>query len=302
MTESSGPDKAGTTSNSNEVRSATDFPNLIPLRLGVGQAWWIAAAPAFGYALSFAYESGFVGRFNVPFWVIRPDISHVLFALTSAGVVLFFIHSVLLVLPSRPWWLFIIPTFGVVAGLSVALAFLIGTKWYWGTHLIVPLIGMALGIAFAVSYVRDYLITPLKTYSHLPRVWDRWKARTFRDRGKPASDAFQGILTIDRSGRIAGWYALLLVAGFCTFLAHAAGGISAQGTADFAFSYRPSPCIVIRRYGENLVCASIDTSHSAVLDSFSILTLSDSVTLSMRHFARLQFPDDRKKGYLFGGP
>jgi hypothetical protein len=233
---------------------------------------------------------------------VRPDISHALFALTTAGFALLLIQNALAILPNRPWWVFFMPFFGAMLGISMAVFFLIATKWYLGTHLILPVIGIGFGIAFAISHVREYVFTPLRTYSGLPNVWDRWKARFARDRGKPASNAIEGLLDFDRSGRMWGWYLFLLVLGFCSALAHAAGSFSARTTFEFAFRAGPSPCIVIRRYGDNLICAGIDTTHNAVLDSFSVLSVSDSLTFSNRVFGALKFPEDQKKGHLFGSP
>lgn len=193
------------------------------------------------------------------------------------------------------------PFFGVVAGVSMALFFWLVTKWNWGTHLIVPVVGILLGVLFALSSIRDYLFIPLRTYASLPTVWDRWKARIFRDRGKPGWDAVDAIVQSDRSGHVAGWYLLLVGVMFAVILAQTAGSLNAKTTFTYALRQKPTPCIVVRRYGDNLICMGIDTTHNRVLDSFSLLSVGDSVTLAIKTFGRLEYPDDRKTGHLFGG-
>ncbi len=80
----------------------------------------VALAPVVAYALAFSYESGYVGWFGVPFWVIRVDLMHVLFASGAVGLLFVLVGSLVAGAPAS------LLRLGPVV-LALALPVLLGT-------------------------------------------------------------------------------------------------------------------------------------------------------------------------------
>lgn len=85
----------------------------------------------------------------------------------------------------------------------------------------------------------------------------------------------------DKTGTRAGLWLVFVAVLVAPAIANTLGGIKAQRTESFALRSGVEPCVVIRNYGERIVCVGVDTVSKLVTRKFWLLTETDSIAFQV---------------------
>ena len=250
----------------------------------------IAAAPVLGYAMAYAYEYGYLERFDAPRWMIRLDLTHVLSATAGLLITVLWVYvSIRYVWPSvhsrrlraaggRGWRLLGSPlTPPVVATLLLAWI-ASNTEPVWGWHLLVPALLAAGPVLVLVSWVLCEVIRPVLRYREHPRWRDRWSEQRRRNEAlrSPPPDPVRRYLDADPSGRRRAALAAGLLFIAALLVSYRFGWASAHRETTFLMSRTGPTCVVVRRYANDLVCVGIDTVTRCTTGVIRLLQPSDA--------------------------
>ena len=239
--------------------------------LGLPRSLVVVAMPLAGYALAFAFETGFLGWFGVPPWLIHIDLGQALTAGMSLGALVVTLHWVVRLLGNRPWaaLLFLgVAPFGFGA---FAIAFAAATQWTWGRHLLVPV--TAITLLGALTLISGYfmLVEPLREHREMSSWWDRWARKASAEVARPATNVFDAFVDRDSSGQRARAYAALIGFWALLLIAELHGARRAAAQRSFLVSNSAPACAAIRRYGEDFLCVLVDTASKRILPGLRIV-------------------------------
>jgi hypothetical protein len=239
----------------------------------------LATAPIVGAAMTFAYEAGFLSWYGIPYIFVRIDATTVLVTATAAGALGVAILGYARMIPIMPWrvvfafaYLSLLPFFLALCG-YVALATIPWRPWWTFTWHAV--LGVALEVA-AYYAAKDFLVRPIREYKEEGDWGARW-ARRMREAGAGKDlnleDAFHSRVRETLGTRAAGWVLGLIVG---MVILNWWGVHRAATDKVHVLARSPEPCIVIRRYGEGLLCVAVDTTNWRILPRYRIVPFVES--------------------------
>lgn len=242
---------------------------------------WQTVATLFGLAAPISYgaaylrESGFCSVFGVPYEFIQLNTTTMLIAITSGVGVLFFLYSFADMLytlsqegkqkksgPVRRRVYFNLFSL-IFLGFLSALFSPLRQTW--------PLM-----LPFLIAFVLAQFVAPLITQRHVRGYVNKLEAQ---DRLEKESPVLLDYL-IRRAGITAVSFGLLLVLFLCTMFF--VGYNAAERQTDFLVPSTHQNWVVLRIYGDNLICAPFDLKAKEVEKTFSIIKLGDEPRPQLR--------------------
>ena len=239
----------------------------------VSEAVIIACSPLVAYLLTFIYEAGFAGVFKIPLGFVELNLTTV-FTMAAAVAATLFIVLIFF----NPVYIFAVAPFrgkkyinrriaGLVPILILFLASLIlfGSLWKkW----IIPLI-------FLIVFISVAFFLPLITQRSKGSYLEKIKA----DAGSTEPEDLYGSLE-----RHLGWkYFYYLFCFFIFFLiVYSAGQAKAMKEKEFLVLASSPDTVVLRIYGDNIICAPFNRSAKEVQRSFIIHKVGETPPLELR--------------------
>lgn len=236
----------------------------------VSDALIIAAFPIVAYVITYAYESGYAGIFGIPSQFIALNLITFLVvtgALTGVILSLFmYANFILLILPKSDSPLFrgIIKLFPMIL-LSVAYLILYGKLWhYW----IIPIGVIALIFLIEFGF-------PLITQKGRPSYREKY------DEQEKLESNVKGIFeyVIPLVGR--GPAIAIVYLSIFLILSSEAGRSRALKQDEFLIIKASPELVVLRIYGEKLICAPFDRTTKEITRTFTILKTGDDPNLKL---------------------
>lgn len=236
----------------------------------VSDALIIAAFPIVAYVITYAYESGYAGIFGIPSDFITLNLTTVL-VVTGAlfGVILtLFIYAnfILYILPKSDSPIFrgVVKLLPLIL-LSVAYLLLYGKLWrYW----IFPVICILLFILMEFGFP---LITQKGNLSYREKYEEQEKIE-----GK-VKGIVEYVLPLVGRGAFIAILSLFLVLIF----SWEAGRSRALKQDKFLIVKASPELVVLRIYGEKLICAPFDRTTKEITGTFTILKTGDDPNLKL---------------------
>ena len=247
--------------------------------------WWqgiIAITPiavALGYIVAYLYELGYCSVFGIPTEFISPDTTHVLIAVSKvflSALSLFWVGYVFVMMTSKP------RRRGPIQRRLILL-------------LIIGLIYIAFAIDYPSARREWYLIIPIfvlfiSLYFIAPAISHR-SMKGYRNRliaQDKANVATNPINYIERYiGRSLVIIVLLLLPW--VLLPYFNGETDASEQQDFLVPSTYQNSVVLRIYGDNLICAELDPQGTKLTDRFFTMSMDDEPKpyLSLQEIGRL---------------
>jgi hypothetical protein len=234
----------------------------------IGEGMLLLAITALAYLSVFAYEVGFCRHFAIPLTLIRPELSTFFVFAASIGTVITLCAS----------WIPLVdlfmrsvghrsPFFARVAAPVIvpsAMGLLIALCTFDWTFAAGLVLGNALIFGLPALPTRG-----AKTYDE--------KLRRSFDRGLRPGDP-PGVL--ERISVAIGFnFGVVWIVGFIVLASsHALGKAEARRQRDFLVVSEPSPAIVLRAYGAQMICATFDAGQKKVAKKFFLLNIGDVPT------------------------
>ena len=239
---------------------------------GFSEAVLIAGVPFLGYSIAFAYETGLIGRYGLPLWITRPDISHVLFATGFLGTLFVALIQLARVLPNRPWMALFVVSFLPAVFAIPLYALLRLTEWVPGRHLEVPIGVVAVFTIVIVVALWFDVIKPVITREN-GTWWDSWRVRAEVITGRLNASLLDSYLR-DSPTRVR-LFQLAALLYVCISVGWYVGDSNSRRQREFALSSSSPPCVALERYGDGIVCVLVDTLHRQALQAFRLIPFSD---------------------------
>jgi len=215
--------------------------------LWVSQGIVVAAVPLIGYAMAFLYEVGFCGEFGIPLEFISVNLTTVFIA----------VGTLLLVVA--------ISLFYVVLVMNLAVAIIFWGLWY-------ELIMVAFLFAFFVFWIFVSPWITQKEGAYIKRVEAQRKVDS------------QAKTIIDYVIRYIGWgnsFVIFLVLFFVA-LSYIAGISHAKKQTEFLIPSTYPNSVVLRVYGDNMICAPFNAENKEVQRDFFIIKMGDDSRLILK--------------------
>jgi hypothetical protein len=246
----------------------------------------VAAVPFLGYALAFAYERGYSGRYGVPTWMTRVTLMQALIASVAAAL-LVAVTPVVARAFSRAasnWIARIVLAPG--AALAVAVWAASETEWVMGRHLIIPVALIGVFGGFAAMRIYHSMVKPLMSEGG---SWaERLKMNALRG-GEP-----RGIAALGWIGHRARWTLAVVVVALVG--AHWFGNYKSRSQRSFLVSSSSPTCVAVRRTADGILCAMTDLTRRRVLPRLRVLPpqAKENLTIATLSPLRSPFDADRK--------
>jgi hypothetical protein len=253
--------------------------------------WWqsiIALTPiavALGYVVAYLYELGYCNAFSIPTEFISPDTTHVLIAVSKvflSAVGLFWVAYVFITMGAKPRsrgpiqrrfiMLLIIGIIYVAFAIDYPSA---RREWYF----IIPILIIFIFLLFIAPAIGH---TNTKGYRNRLIAQDKMNAAT------------NPINYIERHlGRSVAIILLLLLPWI--LLPYFNGQTDATEQEYFLVPSTYQSSVVLRIYGDNLICAELDSQGGKLNGTFFMIGMDDEPKpyLSLRKIGRLA-PEDRE--------
>jgi hypothetical protein len=236
----------------------------------------LAVIPFLGYTYAFVHEAGMNYRFGVPLWLIRLDLSHVLIASAVLLLGWMLLWNFLDLLPNRPWHVLVYLLIEPVMGIGCGLYLLLRNQWHWTLRSVGAAIFPALILYLGIGAFVRHIILPLVRHPDLPSWWDRWRRKMHRSLPSQATTVAGVLIRSDNTDMLLLTNLFLFVAFVIGFAVFALGYRQSHSETDFLLTVDKTPCIVLRRYGESLVCVPVDTVRHQTFGSLRLLPTTDS--------------------------
>lgn len=249
--------------------------------LRVTDAVLLAIASSGAYLLSFLYERGYAKYFGIPPEFINVSLVNLL--IFGAGIVSFIVGGYLFfdlvfpfIRPKHPYLAFWAPVIAVLFFIAVLLPlFLFGWVGLWFFLVL-------LGVWFLVVFI--FLVWPLIVH----RKHGGWMKRYDKQFEQAVNEA--KTVELERvhlqafiGGRLGyknfGLLIFLLIQS--TILSGAAGNFKAEKQEDFLITNTTPTMVVLRVYGDNMICAPLDRNAKEVKKSFVILKIAEDKKLML---------------------
>jgi len=237
----------------------------------------VAAITATGYSLALIHEIAFCDVFGIPKEFIQLDWESILLAIGS------FIGFSIFVL-----WMMAVPAWfvkkakkrpGPVARRLVSHAVLLMIFIAFVNRFFVPwslnsLLSVLFSFLFLLYFVAvDYLV-PLWTQRSIKRYRDKLEAQDKRD-----SEFFRNFGFVRSVGKVG---VTIVMAAFLLFMiSYSDGQSSALKQEEFLIPSTSQQLVVLKAYGDILVCAPIDMQKHQVRRVFSLIKIGEEPTLTL---------------------
>lgn len=242
----------------------------------VGRRWiaWategfvLAIAPVIGYFVAFVFEVGYAGKFKIPIEFISLSLSDIiavtsLLAIIAALIWIFFggLYVQAFHKSTDPVYRRVFSNFPFFV-LFVIHALLFRDLWSEYLWVVVYFV-LFLFFDFVFPLIAKYKVTGYKAkltaQDKIDDAARRGPLRSFiaREGGRPAQF-------------------IIVVGIFVLTTAHSAGRASALNKAEYLVPSDGDNIVVLRLYGDHLVCAPFDRDKKTVRPEFSILPLVDT--------------------------
>ncbi|MFN2564761.1 MAG: hypothetical protein ABR499_07095 [Gemmatimonadaceae bacterium] len=250
-----------------------------------------AAIPFVGYALAFAYERGYTGRYGLPPRMIHVTLAQAVIASVAAAILVAvtpFVARGFSRIASR--WIARI-VLAPAAAIAVALWAYSETRWVMGPHLLIPVALIGGFGGFAALRIYRSIVAPLMGQGG---SWvDRLKGNALRG-GEP-----RPIAALAWMGHRTRWTLALLVVAL--FGAHWYGNYRSRNQRDFLVSSTGPTCVVVERTAEGVICALADVTRRRVLPRLRLIAPKGKERLSLATLPTLSSPFDSDRK-LFAPP
>lgn len=224
----------------------------------------VAASPVIGYGLAFLYELGFCGVFKIPTEFITLDLTSVFIAAGSLVGILWILYGIvdlfLILAPPRQS-----PLFRELASLlAISLLPLGLLLLWWG--LWERLIWVA---CVFLIFVLFQFVFPLLTQRGKGSYMEKLQAQRKRD-SEDMGVVEHLMLIIER--RV---FLTILAVIILLLLSYIAGETKAVKQDEFLVPSTYPQAVVLRIYGENMICAPFDSEEKEIQKSFFIIRMTD---------------------------
>jgi hypothetical protein len=252
-----------------------------------------ASIPFLGYALAFMYERGYTGRFGVPMWMSHVTLIQALIASVVAAALVALTPTIARTFSrvASQWILRIV--LAPLAALAVAFWAASETQWVLGTHLLIPVVLIAVFGGFAAMRIHRSIIIPLRGNNGAPWM-DRLKGSALRS--EP-----QDIPALAWMGHRLRW--TLAVLAVALFGAHWYGNYQSRHEHNFLVSSSTPTCVAVRKNADGIICAITDLTRRRVLPQLRVMppaaASKEKLTLATLPTLRSPLDADRK---LFAPP
>lgn len=233
------------------------------------ERWLLAAMPLAGFAIAFVYECGFANYFNVP-------VEYISISLATILVSTFFVFG-------TAYWGYVLarPVTSLKAKddslnrrlrVSGVVAFVLAAQWVafrgFNSVMFLPVV--------------TYIIYLLYTCA-LPLLFNRNHA--YWERIKISDEQGEKEWIVPRRYRpltmIVAWFMVLIVIAYS----------SGRGIANQDRTYKvihDRDVVVVRIYGDNLICAPLDRKNKLVIPAFRVIKSTDKIVLDLEDVGPLQ--------------
>jgi hypothetical protein len=231
----------------------------------------LATAPTFAYLFTFYYEKGYTSYFGIPEQFISINLINVLIfaaAFLSAFILLFPLMNLLVM----TLWNINSTILMSIAKTIAALIFLailiilfgpMGWKyWVWA-------------VIIVVAYATFDLIFPLVTQRDKKGYIEKLRAQEDREK------KVKGILDIVPIRHRLGIYLMLALLVFGIIIAEQMGKAEAFKQTEFLVTNTSQEMVVLRIYGDNLICVPFSRNTNEVEKKFAVIKMADTPNLSL---------------------
>ena len=281
-------------------------PHSSSTSLGLHDTLVLAVVPLIAYALIYAYDAGYLGRFGIPSWVIRLDFAHVVQTSGPIALGCYLLIALLQVLPVRSFDAGVLVVRVVLfPAICIAIAYWIGihTVWRADGRAVVPAVIIGGCLVAAGGSLEEDLLGPLRKHTGKSNWVDKLADASRKRVARPSTNVLGAIL--DRDGTGTNWRrfaVLFLLIGLAHRVLPTAGRLAAKRDEEFTIVRGQYPCVVLRQYGDELLCAAWDSSTRTVRADFQLISLKDlHDELSVRHLGRLHAVADSDDRVMFFG-
>jgi hypothetical protein len=250
-------------------------------RLAPPQILLAAAVPFVGYALAFAYERGYTGRYGIPTWMTRVTLMQAVIASAAAALLVALTPSISRAFSrvASQWVARIVLAPG--AALAVAIWAYSETVWVRGKHLVIPVALIALFGGFAALRIYRSIVAPLMAEG------GTWVQRLHASalRGEPRS-----IGALAWLGHRTRWTLAVLVVAL--FGAHWVGRYQSRHERRFLVTSSAPTCVAVRRNADGIICAIADLTNRRVMPRLRVLPPQAKENLTVANLSPLRSPFD----------
>jgi hypothetical protein len=237
----------------------------------------IASIPIIAYTVIFIFESGYTSAFEIPQEFIASDLTAALivsgFLLTTALASYFFSNIIFMITSAVPEPIArrlrrLFPPLLI----SFVLSLMYGTLWGWKSW---AFVGCSLAIVIIVEFLTPAITQRGKgSYFEKLEARDQQRKKLLMKEPETITDVLKKRLGVD----IGLFLFLLLVGGF---LIHNAGRSKALTQRTFLVTNTSPEMVVLRIYGDKMVCAPFDRTTREVDQSFVILKIAEDSHLML---------------------
>ena len=239
----------------------------------------IAFGSAFSYFLAFVYERAYCKYFNVPDSLIRPDLTTILAfaaALYTFSFSVFWLVNVLYVFfhPGDKKRVSAISRFIRTRGILLLLAIIIAAAYQWDKYGWLTII-----IILSTLFILDIL----------PAIITKKKHKTFNTAFHASMDGTDRINTIWVPIKRKFGEQIFIIYLFCWCAVSVAGALgqsAAEKQTRFLVPDLKPDSIVVKMYGNNVICISIDRTNKKTGKELTILNLQEPSTIRL-HWEKL---------------
>jgi hypothetical protein len=238
----------------------------------------IAALSAIAYLLVYVYESSYAEVFGIPSEFITFNLTRVfivIFALLSVvGAVLWIANALVMLLPTTPN-----PIAKRLRRISPAILFVVGLVYIyrhdWNLALMAAASGLAMPILFEFAFP---LVTQRGKGSYLEKLEADQQQRERRRRKGEEVETL-----LDKGAQILGWEVILILIylWFGLLLTYGAGRSAARNQRKFLITNTSPEMVVLRIYGDKMVCAPLSRSTGEVERRFVVLKVAEDPDLML---------------------
>lgn len=248
--------------NDSQVKDKGKSANLL-----VQQGLVVAAVPLIGYAMAFVYEVGFCSEFRIPREFISINLTTVFIAVGALlGVIaaIYFLVNMFLIVVPKPKNRVLRRELS--AFYAVSLIILVIVIIFWGLWL--ELISVAVLFLFFVFFIFVFPLITQRKGSYLEKLEAQ---RRVDSQFKTIEDyliSFLGIRNI----------IMLMLVVLVVMFSYIAGIAQAKKQTEFMVPSTYPNSVVLRVYGDNMICAPFNRTDNTTQKRFFIIEMGDSST------------------------
>lgn len=237
----------------------------------------IAAVPLIGYAMAFLYEVGFCGEFGIPREFISLSLTRVFIAagaLVGVAFVMFWFVELFLHFAPQPERLIFkhLAFFFSIFLLNLAMSIV-----FWGLWREIIMVWLIF-----VFFMLQLFVLPLITQRKKGSYLEKLEAQRRID--------FQTRSLLDYFARFFGREILIIILVILVVLvlSYLAGVSQAKKQTEFLIPSTYPDSVVMRIYGDNMICAPFDRQEKEIEGNFFVLKVGDKLSLRLEKVGPLK--------------